>query len=83
MYYVYVLKSEKDFCYYTGLTDNLYRRVKEHNSGRNFSTKHRKPFTLCHCEKFDSRKKAREREKFLKSGCGREWVKDNFDNVGC
>lgn len=78
IYYVYVLRSEKDDNIYIGITDNLKRRLQQHNAGKNFSTKYRIPFKLIHKEEYENRIKTREREKFLKSGCGREWIKDNF-----
>ncbi|MCX6813157.1 MAG: GIY-YIG nuclease family protein [Candidatus Azambacteria bacterium] len=75
MYFVYVLKSEKDNYLYIGITNNLNKRLKQHNDGSNFSTKHRRPFKLVYFEIKENRQKAREREKFLKSGCGREYIK--------
>lgn len=76
MYYVYVLKSLKDNQFYTGMTNDVERRLGEHNAGCNKSTKSRLPFVLIHSERFDIRLEARNREKFLKSGCGREFVKN-------
>lgn len=75
IYYVYVLQSEKDSNIYIGITNNLERRFKQHNIGKNFSTKYRTPFKLIYKEEYENRKEARKREKFLKSGCGREWIK--------
>ncbi|MCX5726194.1 MAG: GIY-YIG nuclease family protein [Candidatus Saganbacteria bacterium] len=77
-YYVYVLRSEKDDNIYIGINNNLDRRLKQHNSGKVNSTKHRSPFKLIHRELFPSRKSAREREKYLKSGFGRELIKSLF-----
>lgn len=34
MFYVYILKSQTDKSYYTGFTENLKNRIKEHNTGR-------------------------------------------------
>lgn len=67
MYFVYILKSLKDGNYYTGLTQNLEKRLDNHNSGRTQSTRNRKPFKLIYFEKHDNLKEARSREKFLKS----------------
>ena len=72
MYYVYILISEKDNKLYIGLTDNLERRINEHNSGYNFSTKSRKPFKLVFYEALLTIEEAVEREKFYKSGRGHE-----------
>ena len=75
MYTVYVLKSIiKDF-HYVGFTDNLGRRFPEHNLGYNRSTKAYRPFKLIYTETVTTRKEAREKEKFLKSGKGREFIK--------
>jgi putative endonuclease len=78
MYQVYVLKSEKYNRFYIGLTDDLARRFKEHNSGQVKSTKYYKPYKIIHTENRPDRTKARKREKWLKSGCGREWIKNNY-----
>ncbi len=80
MYFVYVLKSEKDKKFYIGITNNIEKRLKQHNDGNNFSTKYRKPFILVYYEIKENRQEARKREKFLKSGCGRELVKQLINN---
>jgi putative endonuclease len=66
MYYVYVLKSQKDGNLYIGQTSNLDRRLQYHNSGRVKSTKRRIPFKLIYVEEFANRKEAMKREKLLK-----------------
>ena len=66
MFYVYVLKSEKDGNLYTGYTNDLKRRVEEHNYGQNRSTKSRTPFTLIYYEAYKSKEDATHREKMLK-----------------
>ena len=50
MFYTYLLLSKKDHKLYTGYTGDLRNRFKEHNSGRNFSTKNRGPFDLIYYE---------------------------------
>lgn len=75
---MYVLKSEKDSNIYIGITDNLERRLKQHNSGRNLSTKYRVPLKLIYYEIKENRVEARKKEKFLKSGSGREWIYENM-----
>jgi len=72
MYYVYILQSEKDSRFYTGLTNDLSRRLGKHNSGQMHSTKAHAPFKLMYCEEYETRVEAREREKFFKTGAGRE-----------
>jgi putative endonuclease len=76
MYFVYILRSEKVCTSYTGFTNNLDRRLKEHNSGKTKSTKHNKPWKLLFFETFENRIEARLREKYLKSGIGREYIKN-------
>ncbi len=73
MYYVYILKSEQNNHYYTGLTNDIDRRLLEHNSGGTKSTKAHVPYKLVYKESFPTRVEARNREKFLKSGIGREF----------
>jgi putative endonuclease len=51
MFYVYVLKSEKDGNLYIGSTNDLGRRLNEHNNGLVFSAKSRKPFELVYYER--------------------------------
>ena len=64
--YTYVLKSLKDNKLYIGSTTDLDRRVDEHNSGKNKSTKYRRPFILVYSERFDTITEARFREKVFK-----------------
>ncbi len=75
MYYVYVMRSLKDGRLYKGFTSNLKRRIKEHNSGQTKSTKGFVPWELIYFEKVNSREEARNREKYLKSGQGRDFLK--------
>jgi len=63
---VYILKSKKDSDLYIGSTNDLRRRLKEHNSGLVFSTKFRKPFELVYYEAYKAEKDARKRESNLK-----------------
>ena len=74
MYSVYVLRSLKTNRRYVGLTNSLNRRIEEHNSGKNRSTKGFSPWSLMYCEKFENRIEARNREKHLKSGVGRAYL---------
>ena len=66
MFFVYILKSQKDGKRYIGSTNNINKRVKEHNSGLVTSTKSRRPFKLVYCECYLSEKDARDREENLK-----------------
>ena len=73
MYHVYILQSQKDSGFYTGLTKDLSRRIHEHNGGNVQATKARRPFVLLYSEQYVTRDEARKREKFLKTGEGREF----------
>lgn len=75
MHIVYVLQSMKDNNLYIGCTKDLKERVKLHNSGKVFSTKVRKPLKLIYAEVYQSQKDAFQREKFLKTGWGRNYLK--------
>jgi putative endonuclease len=77
MYTVYVIKSHKDGRLYTGQTENLSRRLNEHNTGIGpvRYTKGKGPWELVYKEDFISRSTAMAREKYLKSGAGRDFLK--------
>lgn len=77
-YYTYVLLSLKDRKWYTGSTSELRDRFKEHNKGYNFSTKGRGPFDLLYYEACWSKEDAEAREKFLKSGPGKKFLKNRL-----
>ncbi|MDD4178773.1 MAG: GIY-YIG nuclease family protein [Candidatus Margulisbacteria bacterium] len=74
-FHVYVLKSLSFGCLYVGSTGNLDKRVVQHNEGFSRFTKGRRPWTLIYKESYNSRAEAMRREKFLKSGQGRELLK--------
>ena len=75
MYYVYAIASLSRNYIYVGLTDNIDRRFVEHNTGKNKTTKPYLPFELIFTEEFETRKEARQKEKYLKSGIGKEKLK--------
>ncbi len=72
-YYVYIIQSLKDKSFYSGMTSNLERRVKEHNKSDIKTTRSKKPWRLVYSQNYPSRVEAREREQYLKSGQGREF----------
>ncbi|MBN2588453.1 MAG: GIY-YIG nuclease family protein [Sedimentisphaerales bacterium] len=74
-YFTYVLLSEIDGKYYIGWTDNLKKRLIAHNSGQVLSTRNRRPLKLVYYEACLSKKKAIMREKQLKTGFGRKYIK--------
>jgi len=73
--WVYALKSKKDGHLYIGLSYNAWERLKNHNAGEVKSTKSRRPFKIIYLKQFDDRKTARQHEKKLKTGSGREFLK--------
>ncbi len=75
MYYVYILYSETLDKKYIGSTDDLKKRLKEHNSGCSKFTKSGIPWMLLYYEAFISKYDALIEEKFLKSGKGRDRLK--------
>lgn len=74
-FYVYVLQSKQSGDMYVGYTDNLIRRVKEHNLGLNKSTKPYRPWALIYYEACRNREDAKRREKYCKTSKGRMMVK--------
>jgi putative endonuclease len=66
MFYVYILKSKKDSNLYIGSTNDLKRRFKEHNDGKVYSTKARRPFEIVYYEAYKIEADARKREANLK-----------------
>jgi putative endonuclease len=75
MYYVYAIKSISRNYIYVGMTNDLDRRINQHNNGKSITTKAYKPFILLYSEIKESREEARNREKYLKSGIGKEFLK--------
>jgi len=65
MYYVYALSSTTRNYIYVGLTDNIQRRINQHNAGKSKTTKPYRPFVLIYSETFETRLEARAREKYL------------------
>ena len=75
MFFVYILRNQASGRYYTGHTVDLAQRVGQHNSGVTKSTKNRGIWELVHHEVFATKGEAMRRERFFKSGQGREIVK--------
>jgi putative endonuclease len=78
---VYILFSEKFNKNYTGYTSNLIERFKSHNilETKGYTLKFR-PWTVVHVEFFNSKSEALKREKYLKTGIGREFIKKLIEN---
>jgi len=75
MYYTYALRSLNRNYIYVGLTDNIDRRLDEHQTGRNKTTKPYRPFELIFSECHNTRAEARAREKYFKTGIGKAYLK--------
>ena len=71
MSYVYILLSLKDNKTYTGSTNNLEPRFKQHNSGEVKSTKGRTPLRLIYKEEYPNKYQAFNREQHFKTAWGR------------
>jgi putative endonuclease len=79
MFYVYVLRSEKDGKLYTGFTDDLKRRLKEHDNGDVRATKYRRPLELLYYEACQSKYDGLKREKYLKSSYGSRYLRNRLE----
>ncbi len=78
MHYVYVLRSLADKQWYTGYTDDLRKRFNRHNKGDIYSTRHRRPLELIYYEACLNQQDATAREKYLKSGPGKRYLKNRL-----
>jgi putative endonuclease len=79
-YYIYVLLSEKDNQLYTGYTCNLNNRLVCHQEGKVESTKNRRPLKLIYWEGCLNQQDATRREKYLKSGSGKIYLRNRLSN---
>ncbi len=80
MWYVYVLQSLEHELLYIGSTNNLDRRLQEHNEGKSHSTRPYKPYKLLVSIAFPEENKARELEKYFKTGSGKTILKKRILN---
>ena len=76
MYYVYCLPSIRRNYMYVRLTNDIDRRVEQHQAGMNKTTRAYRPFELFYFEQFQTRAEARKREKYFKSGIGKEKLRN-------
>ena len=75
MFYVYVLQSDSDDGLYIGFSTDLRRRLAEHQEGKAFATSYRGPWRLIYYEAYQEEADALGRERYLKSGGGRRFLK--------
>jgi predicted GIY-YIG superfamily endonuclease len=78
MFHVYVIQSLTHNTRYIGSTDNVSKRIAEHNIGKCRYTCGRQPWKLIYQEDYQTRAEAMKREKFLKSGQGRKWLDEKL-----
>ena len=72
MYYIYIIRSQHLQRYYVGSTEDVQRRLQEHNVGKSKSTRVGNPWELIHTESFVTRSDAMQRERKIKArGIGR------------
>ena len=79
-FYTYALVSLKDYRFYIGYTNDLRRRVEEHNLGKSFATKPRRPLKLVYYEACLNKEDAENREDYLKSTIGRRYLSKRLRN---
>jgi putative endonuclease len=77
-WYVYVLQSKVDGGWYAGMTINLRKRIFSHNRKKNFSTKSKAHWKLIYYEASLDKHDAIAREKYLKSGMGKRYIKNRL-----
>ena len=75
-YFVYAIKSQVDGRIYVGFSSDVEKRLKEHNSGKTKSTKGFCPWFMIFKEEIPDRIEARQKEKYYKSGIGKEKLKN-------
>lgn len=74
MYYVYILQSSKSGILYYGYTEDLRKRLQEHNKGKSKFTKGHTPWKLVYYSAFVDKQKAKDFELYLKSGSGKAFA---------
>ena len=82
MWYVYILRSHKDGCFYVGMSEDVGERLKTHNAGEVTSTKSRRPFELVYTIQCDDSTLARKTEKYMKTAAGKRWLLKKIGNRG-
>ena len=80
-YYVYILTNKSTNAFYCGVTNNIERRLEEHNSGKTKSLRGYLPFELVYKEFYNDRVSAVRRERYIKAQKSRVFI-ENLMNVG-
>ena len=82
MFYTYVAQSIEDpTYYYKGHSEDIETRLKEHNSGKTKSNKHKAPFRIIYFEKSETREEAIKKEKYWKTAAGRRYLHKKLQQV--
>ena len=78
MHYVYILLNRAKTRTYTGVADDVNKRLAVHNAGRVKASRPYRPYNIIHTESFQTLSGARQKEKFYKSTTGRRKLKEMF-----
>ncbi|OGF47755.1 MAG: hypothetical protein A2231_10835 [Candidatus Firestonebacteria bacterium RIFOXYA2_FULL_40_8] len=79
MFYLYILLNETNTRTYTGVTDNIERRLRQHNAGRVKSSKPYRPYRVFYTEVFETLSEAVQMETYYKTSAGRKKIKSLFN----
>ena len=79
---VYVIESLSDKTWYTGIAIDAGTRLKEHNAGKDRFTKGHRPWKIIYTEMQNDWMSARQREKYLKTAAGKNWLKKSLNENG-
>ncbi len=82
MYYVYIIQSLVDYSYYVGHTNDLDKRLDEHNKGKSKYTRHKVPWKLVYQEIFKTRGEAMKRENEIKRKKRKSYIEWIISSVG-
>jgi putative endonuclease len=80
-FYVYAIVSMKDNRIYVGISQDIYRRINEHNNRKVFSTKSFIPWRLFYSEHIGAIEKARKKEKYYKSASGKRKLRKILESI--
>lgn len=78
MFYTYILRSKKSGKWYTGYTNDIRKRFMKHSLNLSNYTRGRGPFEVIYCEICANEFDAKAREKYLKTGMGRRYLKNRL-----
>ncbi len=74
MWRIYVLRSLKDGIHYVGMTQDIARRLEEHNTGKSKFTSGHVPWEVIYFEEVENSVVARQREKYFKTAAGKKYI---------